>query len=131
MAAVAYVDTSWLLGIAFGEPDADQLIRRLRSFDTVVAGNLVEAEFHAAHRREGLDPNAVLLSGVSWVLPDRRLHAEIQRVLEAGYARGADCWHLAIALYVAGDPASITFLTLDQPQARVAAALGFKTPVRR
>ncbi len=131
MPAVAYVDTSWLLGIAFGKPDAEQLIARLRSCDVVVAANLLQAEFQVAHRREEVEPDHALLAGLSWIAPDRPLGREISRVLDAGYVRGADCWHLAVALYFAGDPASISFLTLDKPQARVASALGFGSPGRR
>lgn len=47
-------------------------------------------------------------------------------VLEAGYARGADLWYLATTLYMAADPAEVTFVTLDQQQRGVAIALGFK-----
>jgi hypothetical protein len=46
-------------------------------------------------------------------------------VLRVGYRRGADSWHLATALYLAPDPVAISFLTLDEPQLRVARALGF------
>jgi hypothetical protein len=40
------------------------------------------------------------LAGVSWILPDRRLTAEIQRVLDVHPLRGADLWHVATALYL-------------------------------
>jgi hypothetical protein len=58
------------------------------------------------------------------VFPDRPLGPEIVRVLEAGYARGADVWHLATALYLADDPADLPFLTLDVRQRELARALG-------
>jgi hypothetical protein len=42
-------------------------------------------------------------------------------------SRGADCWHLATALYLSPDPSALTFLTLDLAQRHVAKALGFQT----
>ena len=50
----------------------------------------------------------------------------MENALRAGHLRGADLWHIATALYVAPDPFSIAFATLDQRQAEVAAALGFQ-----
>ena len=128
--AAAYVDTSWLLGIAFGEAEARRLARRLDAFAPLVAANLLEAEFRAAHRREDISDPAALLSRLRWIMPERALHREIARVLEAGYLRGADCWHLAVALYFAEDPSTLTFLTLDEPQSRIARALGFRSEGR-
>lgn len=124
---VAYVDTSCLVAIAFGERRAVALARRLDSYDELVAASLLEAELRSAFVREGVKPDAILLGGVSWVIPDRPLSSEITRVLASGYVRGADCWHLATALYLAEDPATIAFLTLDARQAEVAKALGFAT----
>lgn len=85
----------------------------------------MEAELQAALAREDVDPDPDLLGTISWVLPVRPLSMEIARVLETGYLRGADCWHVAAALYVAGDPADITFLTLDLKQRDVARRCGF------
>jgi uncharacterized protein with PIN domain len=123
---LAYVDTSCLVAVAFGEPGAAALARRLARFDVLAASDLLEAELRSAFLREGVEPQPELLAAVSWVLPDRPLHAEIERVLAAGYVRGADCWHLATALYLVEDPAAISFLTLDDRQAAVAKALGFR-----
>ena len=124
---LAYVDTSCLVAVAFGEPEAAALARRLARFDVLAASDLLEAELRSAFLRESVEPEPELLAAVSWVLPDRPLHAEIERVLAAGYVRGADCWHLATALYLVEDPAAISFLTLDDRQAAVAKALGFRT----
>ena len=68
-----------------------------------------------------------LLDELEFVIPTRSLGAEIIRVLDAGYVRGADCWHLATALYLAPDPGELTFVTLDVRQREVAKALGFAT----
>jgi len=113
------------VAIAFGEPRAAAIERRLGAFDELVASNLLEAELRAAFARERVPFDDASVSAVAWILPDRRLHPEIARVLQAGYARGADCWHLATALYVAGDPGAISFLTADARQGELAKALGF------
>ncbi|MGI8508392.1 MAG: hypothetical protein ACR2MQ_03615, partial [Gemmatimonadaceae bacterium] len=91
-----------------------------------VSSNLLEAELRAAFVREGLPSDPESLRSLSWIVPDRPLHAEIVRVLASSYLRGADCWHVATALYVADDPSAITFLTLDTKQRDVASALGFE-----
>jgi uncharacterized protein with PIN domain len=122
---VAYVDTSCLVAVAFGERGSTALARRLGAFDELVSSNLLEAELRAAFAREARTPDQALLDRFSWIVPDRPLHAEIAAVLAAGYVRGADCWHLATALYLAEDAAAITFLTLDERQLAVAHALGF------
>jgi hypothetical protein len=62
------------------------------------------------------------------VIPDRSLEPEVVRALAAGRLRGADLWHVACALFVAGDrTADLVFSTADQEQRRVARALGFAT----
>jgi len=121
----AYVDTSCFVAIAFGERGATALARRLAAFDELLASNLLEAELRAAFAREGITDEPDALAAITWISPDRPLRPEIVRVLEAGYVRGADCWHLATALYLAPDPGELTFLTLDARQRGVAEALGF------
>lgn len=120
-----YVDTSCLLAIAFDESGANRLAERLATFDVVLSSTLLEAEFRAALAREEIQGADRLLSAVSWILPDRRLTAEIDRVLGTGYARGADLQHLACALFAAESPHDLPFLTLDASQGELASALGF------
>ena len=124
---VAYVDTSCLVAITFGESSASALTRRLKAFDELVSANLLEAELRAAFVRERVPANSSLPFSISWVLPDRQLTGEIARVLDAGYVRGADCWHLATALYLAEEPKAISFVTVDERQATIARALGFRS----
>ena len=121
----AYVDTSCLVAIGFGEPGSRELAHRLTRFDLLVGSNLVEAELRSAFVRERVAPDHPILTWIRWVLPDRPLSPEITTVLSAGRVRGADLWHLACALYVAGAPRDLPFLTLDQRQAEVAQRLGF------
>ena len=68
-----------------------------------------------------------LTRGISWVIPNRSLGPEFEMALDVGYVRGADLWHIATALYMPYDPPSVSFLSLDQQQRTVAAALGFQT----
>ncbi|MCE2541310.1 MAG: PIN domain-containing protein [Acidobacteria bacterium] len=124
--SVAYVDTSVLAAIAFEENDGSSLARRLDDFSRLLASNLLEAELRAACARERFRFSDGLLADVTWVLPDRSLGPELDRVLNAGYLRGADLWHVACALYATRAPGDIWFVTLDEQQRRVAAALGFR-----
>jgi hypothetical protein len=122
----AFVDTSCLVAIAFGEAGSARVAARLAAYEAVFASGLLEAELKAALLREGVPGEPlVLLPGLDWVYPDRPLTPEIDRVLEAGYVKGADAWHLACALYLAPAGEDLHFETLDTRQRAVAAKLGF------
>ncbi len=123
---VGYVDTSILLAVIFRERQGAAALRRLRAFDVLAAADLLHAELQATFHREKLDQEPTLPVPVSLIIPDRSLQDEIRRVLAAGSLRGADCWHLATALYLAPDPTEITFPTLNTHQAAVAHKLGFR-----
>lgn len=125
--SVAYVDTSVMIAIAFGEDGADALAERLNGFSRVVSSNLLEAELRAACSREGRPVPADLLHRIGWILTNRPLTDEIRTALDAGYLRGADLWHIATALYAAPEPGAISFITLNDNQARVAAALNLRS----
>ncbi len=123
---LAYVDTSVIVAITFGEPGADAILEKVRPFE-LVAAPLLEAEWRSACRRNAVAADLSLLREVVWVHVERTLSAELERVFEVGYVRGADAWHLATALYLAPDPSELTFLTLDDRQRGVAEQLGFGT----
>lgn len=125
--SVTYVDTSALVAIALGEHDGPPMARRLEGFSRLLASNLLEAELRAACAREDSVFSEQLFANLKWVFPDRSLKPELDVVLAAGYLRGADLWHVACALYVTPNPGDIWFVTLDERQRRVAAALGFRT----
>lgn len=125
---IAYVDTSCLLAIAFGESGWKSLKRRLHGFSDLVSSNLLEAEFRAACVREEIAFDARMLGSLRWIFPDRALSPEMEAALRIGLViRGADLWHIACALYLTERPAELVFLTLDARQLEVAARLGFET----
>lgn len=124
---VAYVDTSSLVAVAFAEPGYDEVARRLGTYSRLLSSNLLEAELRSVFIREGREFGDRYLSGLDWIVPDRPLSPELGAVLEAGYVRGADLWHLATALYIAREPDEISFVTLDKRQRTVAARCGFRT----
>ena len=123
--SAAYVDTSALVAIAFGEEGGSALAERLEGFEELLSSNLLEAEFRSALAREGVSGGGHILSWITWILPNRTLSSEIDRVLDAGYLRGADLWHLACALYVSEKPEELAFVSLDERQRELADALGF------
>ena len=126
--SVAYVDTSVMLAIAFSEPGWEMHAERLAEFSEIWSSNLLESEALSASAREGRTFPRQVLDRVQWVLPTRPLSAEIETALSAGgYLRGADLHHVATALYMAGSPERMAFITLDIGQGAVAAALGFRT----
>ena len=126
--SVAYVDTSVLTAIAFDEPRAMEHARRLDEFARLISSSLLEAELRAVFAGENLVFQDSVIAGIEWILPDRPLSPEFAAVLETGYLRGADLWHVASALYVSPQPGSLSFATLDARQSAVAEALGFVLP---
>ncbi len=115
------------LALAFEEPGWNAVAARFDRFRSAFACDLVEAELRSAFRREGRAFDDALLRQIELIVPTRSLRPEFTSVLAAGYVRGADCFHLAVALSVATTPGDVTFLTLDKRQREVAATLGFAT----
>ena len=124
--SVAYIDTSALIAVIFNESCGTAIANRLGEVSHLLSSNLLEAELRSACSREGASFSTNLFSNLKWVLPDRPLTSEIVTVLEVGYLRGADLWHVASALYVAQEPSRMWFMTLDVRQRAVARAVGFQ-----
>ena len=122
----AYVDSSCIVAVVFEEPTYPGLGSKLGGYDVLFSSNLLEAEVRAAVQREdpGLQPDEIL-SGISWVHPDRPLTAEIGEVLKSGHLRGADLWHVASAVFLRKAVGTLDFLSLDQRQLEVAGKTGF------
>lgn len=125
---VAYVDTSAVIAVLFGAPESEAIVRQLDKVEAVYSSTLLEAELFSFLARESMDPSAAqeVERTIRWVLPDRPLTLELRAALHAGYLRGADLWHVACALYLAGSPGDWHFLTCDAKQQEVARRLGFK-----
>ena len=124
--SVAYVDASIVVALEFEEHGGVGAAERMNGFTELHSSNLLEAEVRAAFAREHRRFDRHILAKVQWVTPIRPLSTEMATVLRAGYLRGADLWHVAVALHLARNPADICFLTLDQRQREVAASLGFE-----
>ena len=122
---IAYVDSSAVVAVARNEPGAESVVQRLSTFQQLISSNLLEAEVRAAFAREGDEIEPGALASIRWVIPIRSLHAEIAAVLQVGYLRGADLWHVACALYAARTMPGLAFITLDQRQQTVASSPGF------
>ncbi len=124
--SVAFVDSSVIVSLGLNESAAPDVRKRLVKFEALCASPLLEAEYASACRRENATPDARLLDLLEWVMVRRSLSPEISRTLHAGYVRGAECHHIATALYLAPDAGELTFLTNDVRQQAVARALGFQ-----
>ena len=126
----AYVDTSCVLAVLFEEKGWQEMLSTMLQFEHLYSANLLEAEVHAALKREGWQRGGPDLGFISWVLPDRPITKEIGKVLGERYLRGADLWHLSVALFLSPEPSALTFLTLDDRQTGVAKAIGFRLEPR-
>jgi hypothetical protein len=125
---LAYIDTSLLVAIAFQEARHEALAGELAAYDRLFSSNLLEAELRAAMLREEVEEDcAPLLSGITWVYPQKPLTTEFRTVLSVGYVRGADLWHLACGLFLKTRLPDLAFITLDRRQKTLASSLGFGT----
>jgi predicted nucleic acid-binding protein len=124
--SAAYVDSSVLVATAFSEEGSGALRDRLLQWGRLYSSNLLEAEVRSALAREGFSFAQRYVARIRWVYPFRPLTEEIETVLEAGYLRGADLWHVANALYAFPRATEVGFFTLDERQRAVAAELGFQ-----
>jgi predicted nucleic acid-binding protein len=124
---IAFVDSSCVLSMLLDEAHGARMQRQLSAYDRLFIAPLLEAEVCSAAHREKRSVDHDLLRRFQPVFAPRSLRPEIERVLAAGYVRGADCLHLATALFLAPDPGELTFLTLDERQRAVAVQLGFAT----
>ena len=128
MMRVAYVDSSVVVAVMSHEPNAEAMRERLKAFDKLFSGSLLEAEVRSAGRRKGVLARHVeaCLAPVHLVLPHRSLKVEIEQVLGAGYLPGPDLWHVACAIYLGQALTRAAFVTLDEKQSEVAAKAGLE-----
>jgi len=124
-----YLDTSVLIALHFGQAEARRAARILRTLDQAISVNIVVAELLATLSRERrpLHEADRLLARISIFSPAEPLRAECEEALSAGALRGADLWHIAAALAIAGPRRrdELLFSTFDERQKEVARKLGF------
>lgn len=127
-----YIDTSVLVALHFGQGESRRAARILRSLDQAFSVSLLIPELLAALKREGrpLHEADGLLSRISIFSPAEALRVECEEALSAGPLRGADLWHVAAALAIAGPKRrkDLLFATFDEQQKKVAEKLRFTVP---
>jgi len=126
--SILYVDTSVLAAITLEEPGFKKYLEKLQITKEAISSFFIEAEFLSLCYRESLDIAKVKdnLCLLSLVQPEGSLEREILAILQKGYLRGADLYHLAVALYLDPNCKELEFFTVDTQQKRVARKIGFK-----
>lgn len=128
----AYVDTSVIVALHFGQTEARRAARLMRDREQALSVVLLVPELLATLQREGraLDEADHLLTRITLFIPSGSLRSECEEALRAGALRGADLWHVAAALAIAGTKRrrDLPFLTFDARQGEVAKKLGFPVP---
>ncbi len=123
--SVAYVDTTALAPISAGEePVAESIRRKLENFRYLMSANLLEAELRTAFALEGRVLDDDMLSSIRWIMPNRRLDAEMVEVLRTAQLPPVRLWHLAVALFFNELVPGLVFVTLDEQQETAARELG-------
>ncbi len=123
--AAAYVDTTALLPVTYGEePVANSIQRKLEGFRYLLSANLLEAELRVIFSLEGREFDDDMLSSIRWIMPNRRLDAEMAAVLRIAQLQPSRLWHLATALFFAELVPGLAFVTLDEQQETAARDLG-------
>lgn len=123
--AAAYVDTTALLPVTYGEePVSESIQRKLEGFRYLLSANLLEAEMRVVFATEGREFDDGVLSSVRWIMPNRRLDAEMAAVLRTAQLQPIRLWHLATALFFAELVPGLALITLDGQQETAARDLG-------
>lgn len=121
-----YVDSSVIVAIMFEELAAPRARIILDKATELVSANLLESEVYSAANREGrsLETAAQFIRSISLFFPDRLLSHEHDLIFTKGYARGADAYHIACALFLDPDRRDLHFATLDRDQFLIVKKLG-------
>ena len=123
--SVAYVDATALAPISAGEePVAESIRQKLESFRYLMSANLLEAEMRVAFAAEGREFDDDVLASIRWIMPNRRLDAEMAAVLRTAQLQPVRLWHLAVALFFNDLVPGLVFVTLDEQQETAASELG-------
>ena len=123
--AAIYVDTTALLPVTYvEEPVAESIRRKLEGFRYLLSANLLEAELRVIFSLEGREFDDDMLSSGCWIMPNRRLDAEMAAVLRIAQLQPSRLCHLATALFFAELVPGLAFVTLDEQQETAARDLG-------
>lgn len=122
-----YIDTSVAIAYLLKEQGSEKLIEIFES-DTLISSGLFEAEFLAICKRESVPNEKVeaFLNKIKISYPTYSLKNELDKILDVGYCRGADLYHIACALDLDSTQKHLEFFTLDLEQKKAAQAVGFK-----
>ena len=131
MPNIAYVDTSVLVAALFDEAEGPTARAVLARYERLVSSDLFVAELASVASRENVAIARLTrhVDSISLLFPNRSLRDEMIQILQHGYVRGADLWHLACALFLSPNVADLDFLTFDKRQQSVASKLGFPSPL--
>ena len=123
-----YVDSSVICAAIFGDHDMTLLSKLVRQKTKLISAYLLEAEVLSAAVREKADIQETKsqLSKISFVKSSTLL-VQLERVFTMGYLRGADAFHVATALWLAGSHKELEFFSFDENQVKVAKTLGLST----
>ena len=125
----AYIDSSFLVAILFGEAEVRRYKKQLKTLDKLVSSSLLVAEVLSAAKRETVEfePVRRMLETVDLLYPGESNIDLLEDILKIDYLKGADAFHLSSALWFAGkNVKEVAFLTLDKKQKEVAGKLGFR-----
>lgn len=123
--AAAYVDTTALTPLVAGEePVTTSMRQKLDGFRYLLSANLLEAEMRVVFAMEGREFDDDVLSSIRWIMPNRRLDAELAAVLRTAQLQPIRLWHLATALFFAELVPGLAFVMLDEQQETAARDLG-------
>ncbi len=98
--------------------------RKLEGFRYLLSANLLEAEIRVAFAAEGRAFDDDVLASIRWIMPNRRLDAEMAAVLRTAQLQPIRLWHLAVALFFSELVPGLVFVTLDEQQETAASDLG-------
>ncbi len=135
---VVYWDSSALVAALFNETNTDRARALARSAATHLISSLAWTEVHAVFaraRRETVVTSAILDDAESalqfgpWTyLGAAPSRAVVRSVSLRWPLRGADLWHLALAITLHEDLPELCFATFDQALAQAAAGEGLTVP---
>lgn len=107
------IDTSALVRVMLGEPDAAAILRDLGSFDQRIASRLMRVELRRVARREGQLPAADQLLASVVLLPLDEAVLSAAELLPPTTVATLDAIHLATALHAARASGLDAVMTYD------------------